>query len=559
MANLKKFLHASLHGNVTVVLVFPGNLRRAAYFRVTVLLLAAAMGLAGADAHQLARNAAQAARSGDYARAFMLYSQAAQLAPYSTYAAQSRDMLLAAMRADQLDLLTDGAASGAAEDADNDIPEDDLSDIISDEDLEEARKPLPPVQLAASDTRFHLQQRAPVKRLWEETLKRYGLDVVFDDAVRDGEPISLSLDDAGYREAIRALELVSNTIAYPVSESLVLVAPNDQNTQTRLEPYAAVAIHIPFALQVEDAQEIANALRQALEIRAMMVDGSRRLLLVRDRYPRVLLAQVLAHELMSAPQDLVLEVELREVNRRSFHRYGINWTTDVPMILLTNWMNNTLRPVEGFNYLAFGGNPMVGIGLSTVEAVAFMNRGETRTLYRAEARASSGRESEFKLGQRYPVVQQSFLRATQLNQAQGTFFPQVQFEQLGFSMTAKPVVWRDSVTLDLRVTIELLTGESVNGIPIFSNRETTTRVRLETGQTVAVAGLLSRDEAVNLSGLAGLSRMPGIGALFRQTSTTREETDLLILITPRLVHQRPVRGSTPALYTGTATRSLPPL
>jgi general secretion pathway protein D len=545
IAIIGDFLHASRNGDVTDILVFLAKLR------IVILLLAVSAGLAAADAHQLARDAARAARSGDYARAFLLYSQAAQLSPYSPYAALSRDMLSSAVRASQANLLPE-TSGGDGEGLD-----ENLSDIISDEDLAEASKPLPPIKLNAKSERFDLRQRAPVRRLWEEVLQQYGLEVVFDESIRDAEPLPIHLDDVDYRTAIRALELSSNTVAYPVAENLVLVAPNSAETQTRLEPYAAVAIPLPYTLTTEEALEIANALRQALEIRAMMVDGVRRLMLVRDRYSRVLLAQLLAQELMNAPQDLVVEV-LREVNRRSLYRYGINWMTTAPAIVFTTWMNNVLKPVEGVGYLAFGGNPMIGIGLSTVEAVAFMNRTDANTIYRAEARASSGKESTFKLGQRYPVVQQSYVRR-EGQQFRGAFFPQVQFEQLGFSMTVKPVVWRDSVTLDLKATIELLTGESVNGIPVFSNRETATRVRLDAGQTVAVAGLLSREEAVSLSGLAGLSQVPGIGALFRQTTTTKENTELLILITPRLIHQRPERGSTPTLYTGTATRFQAPL
>lgn len=538
-----------MNGNVTNVLVFLSQLR----LLVAALLLVGVV--AAEDAHQVAREAAKAAREGDYAKAAALYGKAARLAPYATYAAQSRDMLAAAMRDGQVRV-----EQADSDGADDDLLDEPLTDIISEDELEETRRPLPPIQLTASPQKHDVQRQAPVRDLWEQTMKSYGLDVIFDEAVRDADRISFEIEGADYRQVIRMLELATNTVAYPVSESLMLIAPNDQNAQTRLEPTAAVAIHIPFALSMEDAQEIANALRQALEIKAMMVDGSRRLLLVRDRYSRVLLAQVLAQDLMNAPQDIVLELELREVNRRETNRYGLNWSTTAPVLLFTNWMNNTLNPVDGFSYLTFGGNPMVGIGLSSVEAVAFMSRNDARTVYRTETRTTAGKEAELKLGQQYPVVQQTFLRSgSQNTNTRSTFFPQVQFRQLGFALKCKPSVWRNSVMLDLKVTTELLTGQSVNDIPIFSNRETSTRVRMEIGETVAVAGLLSREEARGLSGLAGLSQLPGIGALFRQTTTSKDETELLILITPRLIHQRAIRGSTPTLYTGTATRVLAPL
>ncbi len=125
-------------------------------------LVAISGSLGAADAKQLARDAAKAARSGDYARAFQLYSQAAQQSPYAPYAALSRDMLSSALRADQL-----GLAAKAVED-DADALEGDLSDSISDEELEEARKPLPPIELIAKPGHFDLHSKAPVKQLWED-------------------------------------------------------------------------------------------------------------------------------------------------------------------------------------------------------------------------------------------------------------------------------------------------------------------------------------------------------------------------------------------------------
>lgn len=540
--------------------------------RLVALLLMAIALLGATEAGKLARQAAAAARRGDFLSAHLLYAEAARLSPHASYAAQSRAMLASAGRHQQVALAAPASAgsttesasgpqTGDPDDADPDLEDPDaaLSDIITEEDLRETRQPLPPLRLNASAARLDLSEAGPARRLWESTARRYGLDLVFDDAVKDGPPVKLELAEAGYREAIRALELATNTQAYPVTETLLLVAPNDQNTQNRLEPTAAVAIPIPMALQTEDAQEIANALRQALEIRALMVDNARRLMLVRDRYARVLLAQALAQELMNAPQDIVLEVELREVNRRSLNRYGIQWPTNFPVVLFTTWMRNRISAPAGVSFLAFGGNPLVGIGLGTVEAAAFMSRSEAYTHYRAEVRGNSGRELTLNLGQQYPVIQQSFLTAPTQQPGSTTFFPQVQFRQLGFSLKAKPVVWREHITLDIETTVELLSGESINGIPVFANRAANTRVRLEAGHTIVIAGLLNREEAINLTGLAGLSRLPGIGALFRQTTTQREDTEVLVLLTPRMVQPGPLRRSSPTLYSGTATRFLAPL
>lgn len=529
--------------------------------RALLLLFFLAGSLLAGEAEKLARDAAKAARSGDYVRAFSLYSRAAQIAPYGTYGRQSRAMLAAAASNEQVRI---GSASPAAPEparSEVSVQEAALLGSIDAESLAATRQLLPPTHLTANEAVHNLRQNSPPKQLWETVLKGYGLDAVFDDSVHETAPVRLELDGANYREAIRALELVTNTIAIPVAANLLLVAANNANTQTQLEPTAAIAIPLPQAIANEDATEIANTVRQALEIRTVMVDASRRLLLIRDRYPKVLAARALTEELFGYPQDVVFEVEFREVARRSLDRFGINLPTSFPMRVFTTWLNNRFTPVEGFtNFLSFGGGAsLVGIGIASAEAVAFMSRSDSKSIYKAEVRGSSGKESTLSVGQQYPILKSSFLSGPTQQAGSSVFFPQVDFKQIGFEVKAKPVVWRSTVTMDLTVSVSLLTGESSNGIPVLSNRETTTRLQLEDGQMIAVAGLLMREEARNLSGLAGLSQVPGIGALFRQTTNIKEDTEVLITIRPRVLQSRARRMASPGWWTGTSTRFLAPL
>ncbi|MCZ2152979.1 MAG: type II and III secretion system protein [Bryobacterales bacterium] len=528
----------------------------------TLLLLAAFVSaLAAGEAENLARKAAHAARGGDYVRAFSLYSQAAQLSPYGTYDQQSRAMLAAAAANEQVRLggtspdIQSTSAAGEANRAAS------LLSPIDPQTLAATRQPLPPIKLEASSTVHDLDVTAPPKKLWESVLSQYGLEAVFDESVTDTPVSHLELSGAAYRDAIRALELVTNTMAIPVARNLLLVAANNPNTQTQFEPVAAVAIPLPQVIANEDATEIGNAVRQALEIKTVMVDGSRRLLLIRDRYSKVLAAQALTSDLLEHPQNVVLEVEFREVSRRSLTRFGISPPTSFPLQLFTTWLNNRINPVAGFaNYLTFGGGAsLVGIGIASSQAVAFMNRSDSETIYRGELRAGSGKESDLRLGQEYPILRSTFLSGPVQTPGSSVFFPQVDFKQIGFEVKATPFVWQDTVTLDLNLTVALLTGESANGIPVLSNREIKTRIQLEDGQMIAVAGLLHREEARNLSGLAGLQHLPGIGALFRQTSNSSEDSEVLITLRPVVLDGRPSRAASRGWWTGASTRFLAPL
>ncbi len=83
-----------------------------------------------------------------------------------------------------------------------------------------------------------------------------------------------------------------------------------------------------------------------------------------------------------------------------------------------------------------------------------------------------------------------------------------------------------------------------SAVPSFIEREAQTNVEMASGQTLAIAGLFQRDEQNTVSKFPGLGDLPVLGALFRSTSYQRDETELVILVTPYI--SQPV--SDPAAY-----------
>jgi len=111
-------------------------------------------------------------------------------------------------------------------------------------------------------------------------------------------------------------------------------------------------------------------------------------------------------------------------------------------------------------------------------------------------------------------------------------YPGSEYVDLGLKLKTTPVMHpRGEVTLQLELEIRALSGESVNGIPILSNRTLSQTVRLKENETTLVGGLLDREEMRALSGLPGFPGAATVGAHAKQT----RETQLLILVTPRLL------------------------
>jgi type II secretory pathway component GspD/PulD (secretin) len=89
------------------------------------------------------------------------------------------------------------------------------------------------------------------------------------------------------------------------------------------------------------------------------------------------------------------------------------------------------------------------------------------------------------------------------------------------------------VTLQLEFEIRALSGSSVNGIPIISNRTLTQTVRVKEDEPTLIGGITDTEETRAITGLPGFAEIPGVGYAFGQRNNSLQDTELLILITPR--------------------------
>src|SRR5262249_38246640 len=120
-----------------------------------------------------------------------------------------------------------------------------------------------------------------------------------------------------------------------------------------------------------------------------------------------------------------------------------------------------------------------------------------------------------------------------------TPYPGSEFIDLGLKIKATPAVHdNDEVTLQLEFEIRALAGNSVNGIPVITNRTVSQTVRLRENETSAIAGLLDKEETHSLSGIPGVSQIPGLGYAFGNKNTASTDNELLIMVTPRRMKDR---------------------
>lgn len=135
-----------------------------------------------------------------------------------------------------------------------------------------------------------------------------------------------------------------------------------------------------------------------------------------------------------------------------------------------------------------------------------------------------------------------------------TPYPGSEYEDIGIKIKATPQLHdTKDVTLQLEFEIKALSGSSINGIPVISNRTVTQTVRVKEDETSLITGLLSDNETKTLSGIPGLAQLPGIGYAFGTRNNSYTNDELLFLITPRRVRSPFHESKT--IYAGTGDLS----
>jgi general secretion pathway protein D len=243
--------------------------------------------------------------------------------------------------------------------------------------------------------------------------------------------------------------------------------------------------------------------------------------------------------------------------------YGVDFPTTFSLNFLTNWFENTVKlPTNIQGLLTFGaGKTLMGIGIMNAQLVAKMSQGNGKVLLDMQIRAQNGQAATLHVGDRYPILQAGYYGPQSFSGA-GAYTPPPQFTyaDLGFSIKVTPIIHSmKDVTLDLDSQFQVLSGQSLNGIPVISNRSLKTVVRMEMGEWAGIGGLLESQEARNIAGLAGASRIPYLGALFstREHDTTKSE--VLILMRPQIVIPPANENYTRTYTLGSDTRPRTPL
>ena len=256
--------------------------------------------------------------------------------------------------------------------------------------------------------------------------------------------------------------------------------------------------------------------------------------------------QVVSRLRSATPLQVTLKVKIAEVSRTLLKSIGVNLLAESGGIGIMQGQGIFLPPPGEVSETGpqvlrnVIGSTLFGQGkLFGIDVLSSLDLAETdglvTTLAEPNLTALSGETASFLAGGEFPIP---------VSQSLGSVA--IEYKQYGVSLAFTPIVLADGrISMRVRPEVSELSAEGsirLNGfdVPALTTRRAETTVELGSGQSFMLAGLLRNTNTNNIDKAPFLGDLPILGALFRSTSFRRQESELVIIVTPYLV--RPVSG-----------------
>ncbi|MBE3584261.1 MAG: hypothetical protein IMX01_09135 [Limnochordaceae bacterium] len=284
-------------------------------------------------------------------------------------------------------------------------------------------------------------------------------------------------------------------------------------------------------LSYADPYETAGAVQgQFSSVRVVPVRGSNSLVV--NGPPDQVEAVVNAiQSLDRTPALIAFEVEMVEVDSDAARTLGVDWlgAQGTPIFSLSWKEADPIMSPGQQKESQIDWRPWTRTSLQIVTQLKMLEEeGYAKVLARPSLTTLENKTARIITGDRFTLL---------ITQSSGSgTWQQIQYIDAAVRLELTPRLDADgSIVVQLLPQVSTITGYSREGYPIMSTREAQTTVRLKDGETLVIGGLIRDETSKEQAGLPGLSRIPVLGSLFGTSKEGSRRTELVILVTPRVV------------------------
>src|SRR2546423_2942182 len=375
----------------------------------------------------------------------------------------------------------------------------------------------------------------PLRTVFDVIARAANLNFLFDKDVRADQRTTIVVRDAQVEDVIKLI-LATNQLEQKVlNETTALIYPN---TPQKLREYQDLVVKT-FYIANADVRQTANLIRTILKTRDIFIDEKLNLLVMKDTPNAIRLAEKLIAAQDIADPEVMLEVEVLEIGYNRLLELGVRFPGTAAVSLVGAAATAGATGTPGTLTLPELRSRDQNLGRLTFTDPLFLSAlrqtdGRTNLLANPRIRVKNKEKAKIHIGDRVPVITTTAASA-------GTFLSQsVSYPDGGLQLGGEPLIY---LADDVAIKVGLEVSNITNTIPQpggglvyqIRTRKTRTAVRLRDGETQILAGLINDQDQRNASRVPGLGDFPVLGRLFSSTSDTISKTEIVLLITPRLM------------------------
>lgn len=359
------------------------------------------------------------------------------------------------------------------------------------------------------------------------------INFVLDKDIKSDIKTTIFARDTTVEDALNLVLRTSQLNKKVLNESTFLIYADTEEKRKRYEDL----VMRTFYLKNADPRKVQEMVRTLVAPQSMFVDDRLKMLIVRDKLQVIAAIERLIATYDIADPEVVLEVEILEVNENGLLNAGVQYPdrlaasvygrAGVPGQLTVD----ELKHLGKGNFQLFLPDPLLVLNLKQTSS-------DAKTLANPRIRVSNRQKAKILIGDKVPVI------TTTVNQSSSASTESISYLDVGLKLEVMPEIHVNgevTMAVDLEVSNVVKEIRSTTGLLAYQigTRNANTVLRLRDGETQVLAGLLKDEQNHNAAGIPGLGQVPGVGRLFSNQTSTNGRSEIVLLITPRIVRAMP--------------------
>lgn len=398
------------------------------------------------------------------------------------------------------------------------------------------------------------------KFIFDAIGKLAGISVIYDPDFIPPHRISVQISNVTLEQALDVVALESKAFWKPVTNNIILVAPDNLQKRRDLEDEEVQTFYLHNDLTPQDLTEAANIIRSVLDIQKLQQVNSAHAIVVRASPDKLMLASKIIDSIDKAKPEVVIQVDVLQASVDRLHDLGL---LPGQSVVLQFTPGSALQPSSSSsssstssttsttaNQVTLGNIRHLSANdwsatLPGAALTALMTDTTTKVIQNPTIRITDGGTAKLHIGDKVPYATGSFQAGVGVGVGGGggvinpLVNTQFQFLEVGVKLDVTPRVHPDG-DVSIKETVDIssvVRTENIGGVeqPVIGENSIDNDVRLKDGESNILGGLIDQETTKILNGWPGVAHIPFLKYFFSDNHQESTDTEVLIALTPHVV------------------------